>query len=149
MIDKFKIRYASVEDSKILFDWANDADVRENAFNTEKIKWENHQEWFRSKMECSKTIVFILEMDSIPVGQVRFDYDTVNKYWLLDYSIDKKQRGLGLGSLLINYSIKKVKGDIRAFVKTENISSCKVFEKNNFFIKTNIEGIIEYRFESK
>lgn len=149
MIDKFKIRYASVEDSKILFDWANDADVRENAFNTEKIKWENHQEWFRSKMECSKTIVFILEMDSIPVGQVRFDYDTVNKYWLLDYSIDKKQRGLGLGSLLINYSIKKVKGDIRAFVKTENISSWKVFEKNNFFIKTNIEGIIEYRFESK
>lgn len=149
MIDNFKIRLVSVEDSKILFDWANDEDVRKNAFNTEKIKWENHQEWFGSKMEFSETIIFILEMNDVPVGQIRFDYDNVNKYWLLDYSIDKTQRGLGLGSLLINYSIKQVKGDIRAFVKTENISSCKVFEKNNFIIKTNMEGVIEYRFESK
>lgn len=148
MIDNIKIRLVSVEDSKILFDWANDAEVRKNAFNPEKIKWKNHQEWFRSKMKCTNTIVFILEKDNIPVGQVRFDYDILNKYWLLGYSIDKRKRGLGLGSLLINYSVKNVKGDIRAFVKAENVSSCKVFEKNNFFINSNIEGVIEYRFES-
>ncbi|MFV8372657.1 GNAT family N-acetyltransferase [Flavobacterium sp. LB2P6] len=148
MIDNIKIRLVSIEDSKILFEWANDADVRKNAFNPEKIKWKDHQEWFLGKIGCSKTLMFILEMDSIAVGQLRFDYDIVNKYWLLGYSIDKRKRGLGLGSSLINYSVKNVKGDIRAFVKAENISSCKVFEKNNFFINTNIDGVIEYRFES-
>ena len=140
---ELKLRSAKKEDCLLIFDWANDSEVRRNGFNSEKIKWDNHQKWYYNKIENSKTKMFILEKNNIPVGHMRFDYE--NNYWLLDYSIDKNYRGLGLGTTIVNYGVTKIKGEIRAVVKAENISSCKVFERNKFTIVTSDQSLIQYR----
>jgi len=129
---KLTIEEASVEDVNILFDWANDLEVRANAFNSKKILWEDHLNWFQSKLKNSNSKIFILRLNGVPVGQIRFDY--INKFWEIDYSIDNLFRGKGLGKKIVELGIKKLnsEGFIKAKVKKTNPVSIRVFQKLGF-----------------
>ena len=39
------IREAGIADAELLFAWANDMDVRRNAFSQHEISWEEHTAW--------------------------------------------------------------------------------------------------------
>ena len=43
-------RRATIEDAELLFSWANDFDVRRNAFSQQEILWDEHVEWFQKKL---------------------------------------------------------------------------------------------------
>ena len=45
-----KFRKAIEADIKVLFDWANDLDVRQNALNSQLITWEGHEKWFQNRL---------------------------------------------------------------------------------------------------
>lgn len=136
MIEKLELRNASIEDSRLFYEWANEELVRNNALNSDKIIWEEHFKWFTNRLS-SNSKLFVLLMNNKPVGQIRFDFK--NGFWEIDYSIDKKYRGFGLGRKIIILSMNKFSlGDkLRAIVKRENISSRKVFEKLSFIQKTD------------
>lgn len=129
--EKLELIKASIEDSKLFYEWANEEAVRKNALNSNKIIWEEHFKWFTNRLS-SNSKLFVLLMSNKPVGQIRFDLN--NDFWEIDYSIDKQYRGFGLGRKIIELSLTKFNlGDkLRAFVKRENISSIKVFEKLSF-----------------
>lgn len=129
--NKIKLRLATIDDAQLLFDWVNNIDVRRNSLITEKIVWNEHLKWFKSKLQ-SQSKIYILFNDKIPVGQIRLDY--MNTFWAIDYSIDSKHRGNGFGKIIIELVINKFnKGDIlKAVVKNDNISSLKTFQKLEF-----------------
>lgn len=123
---KISFRKANENDAKLLFDWANDKDVRINSLNQFPILWENHLQWFESKLNSPNTLIFILERENEPLGQIRFD--KVGEFWEIDYSIDKKERGKGYGKIIVKQGLDYFKDGIyKARVKKENISSKKVF----------------------
>jgi RimJ/RimL family protein N-acetyltransferase len=67
------IRPVSPSDRELLFRWANDADVRRNSFHPEPIPWEDHVRWFARKLSSTDTAIWILEVDGVPAGQVRYE----------------------------------------------------------------------------
>ena len=54
-------RLANNLDEDLYLNWANDDDVRKNAFNSEKITSENHHRWFSKKIKESDTLMLVFE----------------------------------------------------------------------------------------
>jgi len=125
------IRPANRQDALLLFNWANDKTVRKNAIHSEEIKWENHIEWFNNRIENPSVQIFILEDKGNPLGQIR--YEKKADYWIIDYSIDIKHRGNGLGQYIIKETMAYFTNTcLCAKVKIDNIASYSVFVKLAF-----------------
>jgi len=129
-------READKNDARLLFKWANDAEVRGQAFNVEKISWEEHQKWLQKKMCSSNTKIFILKDGDQSVGQVRLDWDNDQKA-IIDVSIDSACRGRGYGGQgikLISEAVvmRGLVKEIVAYVKTDNQASYRSFLKAGY-----------------
>jgi len=130
------LRKAVENDARLIFEWANDDEVRNNAINTNKIKWQDHVNWFNKKLQSADTYMFIGFLKNKPVGQIRFDKE--KGAYIIDYSIAKEYRGKGLGLFLIKNGIEILGNSINkpftiiALVKQSNIASAKIFEKLHF-----------------
>lgn len=134
---ELKLRKINKEDCKILFEWTNDPSVRKNAFNTEPVKWEEHQKWFATKLQNENDEIFLFLKDGEPVGQIRFEKE--EDYWKLSYSIAKEHRGHGLGKELVELGLNEVQGKVKAWVKKDNPASLKVFDRIGFRREANGE----------
>jgi UDP-2,4-diacetamido-2,4,6-trideoxy-beta-L-altropyranose hydrolase len=127
------IRHAVFADCEIFWYWANDLEVRSNAFNQDYISWEDHQEWFKQKLQDSETILLVVESVSGPVGQVRFEGPEGRKE--ISYSIGRQYRGYSLGEKLLKMTIDNLDKKVDlvvAEVKGSNIPSIKIFRKLGF-----------------
>src|SRR5581483_8142161 len=69
------IREARPEDARLLWEWANDPSVRSNSFNQEPIPWESHLRWYEKRLASPGTRFWLLEVNSVPAGQIRYDRD--------------------------------------------------------------------------
>ena len=129
---RLTLELATEKDVKLLFDWANDLEVRTNAFNSNAILWEDHLKWVQSKLRNPNCKIFILRLNGSPVGQIRFDF--INDFWEIDYSIDKFYRGKGFGKKIIDFGVSKFKKSslILGKVKKSNLASIKVFQQLGF-----------------
>ena len=144
---KVKFRLANESDSQILFDWVNEKEVRRNSLNIQLVQWGKHVSWFNSKLESNKCKIFVLEIEDVPVGQIRIDKE--DEYWLIDYSIDKNHRGNGYGYLIIDLLIKNIGSiKLKGVVKTSNVASQKVFEKLEFKANRN-KNLIQFVYSLK
>jgi RimJ/RimL family protein N-acetyltransferase len=125
------IRDITNSDCNLLFQWANDVTVRNNAVNTSPILWETHEKWFKQRINSADVKFFILEINGTPAGQVRYELN--NNFWVIDYSIEINFRGLGYGKFLIKNTLELLKSfPIMALVKADNLASIKIFEALNF-----------------
>ncbi len=125
------LRHAELRDAEILFKWANDSEVRNNAINKEPIKFNNHIKWYNQKLNSDCTRIYIMEYGGLPVGQVRFD--KWEGCWLIDFSVAKEYRKLGFGKKLIQQSINLFTNCILvAKVLNSNIASAMVFKSCGF-----------------
>ena len=70
---KFRRCLNNEDDMKLIFDWSNDDEVRKNSFSSEKIKFEDHQRWFKSKMNDDNYYILFFMVDNIETGLVRLD----------------------------------------------------------------------------
>lgn len=125
------LRPVNKKDIELLFEWANDLEVREMAVNSEGIVWEDHYVWFNKKLTDTDTRIFILTDGEQNFGQIRFDKSAEG--WTVDYSIGREFRKKGLGNEIIRLGIEAMQSEkIIAFVKPQNISSIHIFEKQGF-----------------
>ena len=130
-----KMREAQEEDVDLYFRWANDPVVRQNSYNPEPIKFENHTKWFKTKLSSEGSKLFVFEVLGKPVGQFRIDH--IDNAWLIDYSVDRHYRGLGAGKAIITHfktsiSYSDLLYPLKALVKPSNIPSQRVFEQLGF-----------------
>lgn len=136
--DDFSLRDADIGDAELLFNWANDIAVRANSINQEPIIWENHLNWFTSRLNDSETKILILTSGGDSLGQIRIDL--IDGFWNIDYSIDSQLRGKGLGKEIVRLLINKFESyKFKATVKKQNKASINVFV-NLGFKKEQIES---------
>jgi UDP-2,4-diacetamido-2,4,6-trideoxy-beta-L-altropyranose hydrolase len=138
-----RLRPARAEDSRLLWEWANDADVRGASFSPAAIPWEAHVAWFAEKLRAAETfgkkssLILIAEDElATPLGQIRFDA-TTDSGWEVDVSLASAARGRGLGRALIEQGVHEFLNNhpgarVHAFVKPENAASVKAFEEAGF-----------------
>lgn len=125
------LRAATKADMDLLFEWANDPQVRKNSFSTKKISYEEHKKWFEDLLKDKKRKQYIYVVDGKEIGQARveLDKDTAK----ISYSICAAKRGLGFGGLLLRMVCLQAKQDFPEIlkfigeVKPENEVSQKVF----------------------
>ncbi|GAL83268.1 hypothetical protein MYP_494 [Sporocytophaga myxococcoides] len=143
--ESITIRSAEEKDVMTYFEWANDKEVRQNSINKENIKLEDHLNWFNSKIKSENHFFCIAENSKgEALGQVRFDKKE-NETWLINFSIDRDERGKGIGEIMLHKSMAMIRKDINAslfmaYVSIHNTSSLSIFNKLGF-IKLRQERI--------
>ncbi len=130
------LRRAQENDCRVLWEWANDPQVRSGAFSSVPIPWEQHEIWFASKMKDPNCNIFIAEdSQGRAVGQFRVDWRPDGD-GEIDVSVAAAYRGAGYGGALINLGVSSLpaerSGCLHAFVKLENQASRRVFEHAGF-----------------
>jgi UDP-2,4-diacetamido-2,4,6-trideoxy-beta-L-altropyranose hydrolase len=136
-----KVRLAIPEDKFLILNWANDRNVRENAFNQKKIGVEEHHKWFDAQLkdqDGSRLYIIQTVSGNTSVGQVRIDKLNDNQ-WEIHYSLDFKFRGRGMAQPMLMAALKffqagmtKKNIDLIARVKNDNIPSHKIFNTLGF-----------------
>ena len=127
------LRTATLEDSQLLYNWVNDATVRNMSINSKIISWAEHNKWLNKNLGTTTFKILILEYDENPVGQIRYEY--IERYWLIDYSVDCAYRGMGFGKKLLELSISLFSNcQIRATVKKDNFYSNHIFINSGFIL---------------
>lgn len=143
------LRHVTVDDVKQIYEWANDESVRTNSFNSENIPYEEHVDWFYSKLESIQCHMYIMEYDSKPVGQVRLE--VVDGEGVIGFSIDKNYRGNGFGELILKLLERKVIEDqidlrfLVGYVKHSNKASNKIFSKLGYDSE-NQDDFMKYKY---
>ncbi|MBV9295419.1 MAG: UDP-2,4-diacetamido-2,4,6-trideoxy-beta-L-altropyranose hydrolase [Acidobacteriaceae bacterium] len=134
---RLRLRPAEEGDCTLLWHWANEPEVRARSFSTAAIPWEDHRAWFARKLADRNCRIFIGFNDQDqPVGQVRFEIDP-NGEAEVGVSIAKTHRGCGYGAPLLAAAAEELVRSshvrtIHAFVKPDNPSSMRAFEKASF-----------------
>ena len=133
---RYKIRSVKWKDKDLLWRWANDPVVRKNSFNSDQIPMDEHSRWLKGKLDSSKTCFIIIEQDSNPVAQVRYDSISENEAEV-SFTVAKEYRGKGIGSaalkLTFEEACKSLQVDrIRGITLESNKASQRVFHKAGY-----------------
>jgi len=135
-MDRLQVRCARFQDAELLWQWANDPTVRANSFRPEPILLDGHIRWYREKLASPDTRIWILELDQVPVAQIRYDRvhaDTAE----IAFSVvpDYRGRELGIRALVLTsgmacreLGVKRLKG----VVFSSNEVSVRTFAKAGF-----------------
>lgn len=132
------IRCVQKSDCQLLWEWANDPEVRRWAFRPKPISWEEHANWFNHKMSDPGCSIYIFEHEQgLPVAQIRFEIQGDNKSAFVDISIAREKRGRGYGVQALKLGCQKfLEGHrditIIALIKRQHQVSRSVFEKVGF-----------------
>ena len=142
---RLHLRPACESDSRLLWEWANDPQVRSASFSSEPIPWETHVAWFARKLKQHNCFIWIAEDDEQnPVGQIRLDTRADGESEV-DVSISNRWRGQRLGVQLVRMAAQSaLNGEgrtrLHAFVKLSNVASLKAFEKGGF-MRVGVEKV--------
>jgi UDP-2,4-diacetamido-2,4,6-trideoxy-beta-L-altropyranose hydrolase len=131
------LREATPDDSRRLWEWANDPDARASSFKGDPIGWDSHQVWFAERLVSPTTAIFIgVTSEGEPFGQIRYDWDQRGDAEI-DVFVARPARGGGLGAALIRAGAARMMSvpDVlvmHAYVKKDNLASLRTFEKAGF-----------------
>lgn len=130
------LRTVTEDDMELLFEWANEQNVRKNSFSSKDISFEEHQKWFQKLLIDKNCRQYIYEYENEPTGQIRIQI--IGAIAEISYSICAEKRGLGHGKVMLQLLCEEVKNALPAvqklvgFVKPDNIASQVVFEEVGF-----------------
>ena len=131
------IKPAKESDCELIWHWANDQEVRNSAFCSDMILFEDHKKWFYSKINDPKSYQFIgYDGSNQSIGQIRFD-ELSEREFDVDVSIDNRFRERGYATALIKQAILELLNFvdvdvIHAYVKLSNSASKYAFLKAGF-----------------
>lgn len=66
------LRKIEESDLLMILDWRNHPSIRNNMYNTDEIKLEEHKSWFNSVLHDQTKQYFIFQIDNIPLGVIGF-----------------------------------------------------------------------------
>lgn len=134
-------RKAGIEDLENTYDWATDPSVRQNSFNSEEIKFENHKKWFEEKIRSEASLFLIFEVDMEKIGLVRFDKNS--DHFIIGITVAPNQRGNGYASQMLIKALGEfsnwTRSPVFAYIKQENIASIRAFQKAGFIFDMNMD----------
>ena len=135
-------RFATNEDVDLIYHWSNDPIVRQFSYNSEPIVYENHVQWFQSKLHEASTFFYIFQNEQNEnIGLVRIEKKQTET--IIGILIDKDHRGKSYASEMLTQAagdfLKKFQNEsISAYIKNDNLASIKSFTKAGFSKPINI-----------
>jgi len=136
-----RMRLAKAQDVRNIFNWRNHPLVRKNSVNAQEISWSAHSQWFEQQLINSNRPILVGEVDTKPVGVVRFDISK-NEAEVSIYLVpDSEFKGWG-GFLLdqaeawLRHHYPEVR-TLHALVLPNNEPSKKLFSKLNYTLSAN------------
>lgn len=136
MVD-FKLRKIKFDDAQTVFNWRNEPYIANLGTLKKTVTWEEHVNWLNNTLKETDRKAFILEIDKVPAGQVRFDRQAEEVCVISVYLI-KQFWGKGYGIELIKkgcheiFSEWKEVKSIQALVRRDNETGQKAFIKAGF-----------------
>ena len=127
----FNLREITQSDWKVLLEWRNDKNTRQNSFNSDLISVGEHKEFIKNTITNANRTQFILEYNEIPVGSIREDKLGKDEFEL-SYTISPMYRGKKIGQIMMSLYLIERKGSFLCEVKEENVPSIKMIEKLGF-----------------
>jgi len=134
---ELKLRPATFDDCRLLWEWANDPVVRACSFDTASISWDEHVNWFRQRLDSPRSLLYIIINDrGVPIGQVRFDLDSAGNAEV-GISIAAAERTQGYGGTALRLACQRVAresgiGKVLAHIKEDNSASIGAFSEAGF-----------------
>lgn len=144
MAETLKLKKVEISECDNLFKWRNHPDVRKHSFNTKVISWQEHKEWFYSKIKDPNTKIYVATLGKDKIGVIRFEIEDDSAK--VSVNLNPDFLGKGLGSKIIKLGTKKflqeakVRKGIAAEIKEDNIASKKVFSKAGYVIEKEMKG---------
>jgi UDP-2,4-diacetamido-2,4,6-trideoxy-beta-L-altropyranose hydrolase len=135
--DRIRLRPAKWSDCEQIWQWTNDPTTRQASFQSDLILWEPHCQWFQQQLDDADSLFWIaLDRHDRPVGQVRFQGSSTTMP-VISMSVDPAYRQQGFGTEILTMAIDKLLREtsvlgISAWIKAENLSSIRSFEKVQF-----------------
>ena len=133
---EWRLRRTQPEDVDLLWQWANDADVRAASFSSNVITQERHREWFSTKLTDPNAVVLLaMDANNSPAGVVRFDIE--GQRALMSISLARGFRGKGYGKTVVELAVRELFQSttataIDAYVKPMNDVSLHLFAQSGF-----------------
>lgn len=141
------IRHALPSDEKNIFEWRNHPSIRAVSIKKDSIDFVSHQTWFKNTLQNTSIKLLIAEVNSNPVGVIRFDLMSqvaeISIYLIQQKNEAQQKNGSGLGYailtaaeawLLKQYPLLK---EFSANVLDGNIASHKLFKKAGYQIESS------------
>ena len=129
------LRKATWEDSRRLWRWRNEKQVRLNSFSTRQIPYETHKRWLKNTLENPATSIWIGKSSTRVCGMVRFNQQP-RKTAEIHISVERALRGKGMGAALLGAACRLARRQglrkLKAHVLVVNTASYRIFEKNGF-----------------
>ncbi len=131
-----RLRRSLESDCQTIWQWANDPEVRAVSFRREPIPWEQHVDWFKSKLADPSAFFYVaINHAGQAIGQVRYQCDKTRAVLSVNIASDFRGKGFGKKVLLLAteelFQSSSVSG-IDAYVKPSNQSSLRLFESAGF-----------------
>lgn len=136
MDQQIHLRKAAPGDLKFLFNLRNEESVRAVSLNSAPVDLNIHRKWFEKKLASSDSAIFIAEIGSSPVAQVRFDADGQSAE--VSIAVVKDFRGKGYGAEILKAAAARFFSEfpdvktIRAFINLGNDASLRSFGKAGY-----------------
>ena len=130
------LRKAEATDLMLYFEWRNEPAVIANSLSHNAVTLRDHRRWFQRKVNDSMACLYVIEVDSVPAGQIRFELAGTQA--TVHYSLDAGFRGRGLATPSMRRALLALRleksdlSDVVAEVKPANIASSRVFERLGF-----------------
>ncbi|MBM5783706.1 MAG: UDP-2,4-diacetamido-2,4,6-trideoxy-beta-L-altropyranose hydrolase [Cyanobacteria bacterium K_DeepCast_150m_m2_101] len=135
-----RLRPATLADEGLYLAWANEPKVRRQSFNMEPIPFDQHQRWFRSRLQSTNILLRVLvDAEGLPLGQIRFERSADEPARAtIGFSLDPAARGYGLASELLQLGVAELArhwgAAVEAYgeVRVANAASAKAFLRAGF-----------------
>jgi len=150
---KISLRKVNFSDIEFLWYLRNQPDVYRYSIRNRPVEWREHINWLMPIiLELEPKDLFIIKKNSLPIGQIRVDYNNKDKQARISIAVLKEFRRKGIATDALKRSIKSLKKDNRVKniiveVYKDNISSRKFFEKLNFKLKEKRGEWLKYILE--
>lgn len=137
MGNDLKLRCWQADDCRLLHEWRLHPSNRRWFGDNSEISFEAHQAWFGRFMADNSRFGFILEEDSQPVAQIRFDPAEMPGCYRISLSTAPECAGRGLGRQILRMGcasaeMQRVATLFVAETRIDNLPSQKVFQRLGF-----------------
>ncbi len=133
---------ATKEDSRRVWELANDSTVRQASFLSDPIPWEKHMAWYVSKLSEPDARILIASDDTSRfLGVIRFEPEATATR--ISVAVDPAARGRGIGAAMIIRSCQwmfdnSCATQILAYIRPENKASCSAFLNAGFKFHSDV-----------
>lgn len=147
LIQKSILRTINESDLPLVLKWRNSERIRLVMNNKSIISWEQHLNWFKEIRKCKEQEVFIIELNSKPIGIASFkkEKEKINSCEWGIY-VGSPQKGIPLGKVIAFLSLDYIFNKyeiVKASVYKSNIKS-NDFHKELSFLMVSSDSTMNY-----